>query len=151
MCRSWNPGCCSCCSDMYCTRHLSLNYSFIKHEVRSPYPLSGMNTISFLEKLQPVRKRNTQVVIGECGRYHKIGFPGMLGRDGGWILGQRVWGSPELICGVNKINIFLQGCWSGSPWISLKPALCCPRAASSGVDAWVSASADLKPTEIIPV
>ena len=41
-----------------------------------------MNTISFLEKLQPVRKRNTQVVIGECGRYHKIGFPGMLGKMG---------------------------------------------------------------------
>ena len=151
MSRSCNPRCCSCCSDLYCTRHFSFSYSFIKHEVRSPYPLSGMNTISFLEKPQPVRKVNTQVVTGECGRYHKIGFPGMLGRDGGWILGQRVWGSPELICGVEKINIFLHCCCCGCPWMSLKPALCCPRIASSGVDAWVSASAGLKPTEIIPV
>ena len=29
---------------------------------------------------------------------------------------ERVWGSPELICVVDKINIFLQCYWLGSPW-----------------------------------
>ena len=59
----------------------------------------------------------------------------------------RCWECPELICGVNKINIFLQCYWSGSPWMSLKLALCCPEQHHLG---WtqVSALAGLKPTEI---
>ena len=56
-----------------------------------------------------------------------------------------IWGSPELICVVEKTKIFLPVLLVVFSVLALNPALCCPRTVSYGVDVWVSTLAGLKP------